>query len=97
MDPNLYCCVRVLYCVSIINHLRVLGDGGTIVCNVGRKGKLLFCDTDTGKAFRPVSGITETLLSGMEVLSDGLTVVTSDFHGNIMLWNYQHMRSDMST
>jgi WD40 repeat protein len=90
MDPTLYCCVRVLYCVTKVSHIRVMTDGDTIVCNGGRRGKLLFWDTNTGAAFRPVSGIVESI-SGMEILSDGVTVVTSNYHGKIMLWNYLHM------
>jgi WD40 repeat protein len=90
MDPTLYCCVRVLYCINNFNNLRMLGDGVTIVCNGDRRGKLLFWDTNTGTAFRPISRVSASF-SGIEVLSDGVTVVTSNYHGKIMLWNYQHM------
>jgi WD40 repeat protein len=67
-----------------------MADGVTIVCNGGRRGKLLFWDTNTGTAFRPISGMVESV-SGIEVLSDGATVVTGNYHGKLMLWNYQHM------
>jgi WD40 repeat protein len=90
IDPHLYCCVRVLYCVTKIAHLRVLGDGVTIVSDGGRGNRLLFWDTNTGTAFRPISGKVESV-SGIEVLSDGVTVVTSNYHGKLMLWNFQHM------
>jgi WD40 repeat protein len=90
MDPRLYCCLRVLYCATnITSGIRVLGDGETIVCNGGRNGKLLFWDTSTGTAF-PASGATAPVKI-MEVLPDGLTVVTSDYRWKIMFWNYQHM------
>jgi WD40 repeat protein len=91
MDPTLYCCVRVLFCVNrVVSFVRVMGDGETIVCDSGRNWKLLFWDTTTGAAFCPVSGAVKGI-SGIEVLPDGVTVATSNDYGKIMLWNYQHM------